>query len=268
MLRRFALLLLTLIQAHAATVTLYDGSLGTAPGTQGWITSAQGGSTITPDATGVVFSSTLSDGDRGGYSRFSNALNRNAGYTIRFDLQVLSEDHSNPAAQNNTAIDSLADRSGVSLIFLSSDLQGIELGFWTDEIWAQNDGAVKADPISAPSGTRFTHGEGASFNTTNLTRYDLSVEGTTYRIYAGGNFIAPILSGSLRNYSNEGLPYSLANLMFFGDNTTSARGSFRLNLVTLTDSPVVEPAGVPEPGTLGLLVAGLGVAFLARRRRV
>jgi hypothetical protein len=266
MLNKLALAFLTFLPLQAATITLYNGSLGTSPTAQGWVTSTGAGSS-TPDASGVVFDSSSADSIQGGYSRFSNVLNRATGYTVRFDLQVLSEDHSNPNAQNNTAIDSIADRSGVSVTFLSSDLLGIELGFWTDEIWAQNDGAVKADPLVAPSGTRFTHGEGAAFNTTSLTRYDLSVLGATYRLYAGGNFSAPILSGSLRNYSNEGFPYSLANFMFLGDNTTSARGSFRMNLVTLTDSAVVETAAVPEPGTLGLLGLSLVALWFARKNR-
>ena len=44
-------------------------------------------------------------------------------------LKLLSETHSTN------------DRAGLSLIVLSSDLRGIELGFWTNEIWAQSGAA-------------------------------------------------------------------------------------------------------------------------------
>ncbi|MBL8233904.1 MAG: PEP-CTERM sorting domain-containing protein [Bryobacterales bacterium] len=244
---------------HAATITLYNGALNTSPSTQGFLFSS-GGGTESLGGGGVTYSSLTNDAIQGGYTRLvtQNAV---AGYTIRFDLQVIAEDHSNVNAQNNTGVDNIADRAGVSLILLNSGGTGIELGFWTDEIWAQNDGPVKADPVTAPTGTRFTHGEGAAFNTTALTRYDLSVVGSTYALYAGGNFSAPVLSGSLRNYSPEGLPYTLPNFLYLGDNTTSARGSLRLNLMEISDT------AVPEPGTMGLMLAGIAVFAALRLKR-
>lgn len=251
--------LATLLPLPAATITLYNGALNTNPSTQGFLFSS-GGGTESLGGGGVTYSSLSSDAIQGGYSRFV-AQNAGTGYTIRFDLQVIAEDHSNSNAQNNTAVDQIADRAGISLILINAAGTGIELGFWTDEIWAQNDGPVKADPVSAPAGTRFTHGEGAAFNTTALTRYDLSVLGSTYALYTGGNFNAPVLSGSLRNYSPEGSPYNLPNFLFLGDNTTSARGSLRLDLMQISDT------AVPEPGTLGLIGLGIAaIAFLRIRR--
>ena len=256
-------------RALAATVTLYDGTLNSPPSNQGWIFFAPG-ATQTVGGGATTLNTTANDSIRGGYTRSDNTLDRQTGYTLRFDLQLLQENHSNPNAQNNPGTDNIADRAGLSLIVLSSDRRGIELGFWTNDanttnrIWAQNDGAVKADPVSAPTGTRFTHAEGTSFNPgTAVNRYDLSILGNTYNLYANSNFNSPILSGSLRDYQNEGAPYTTSNFIFLGDNTTSARGSFSLARADVTDAPIATAAAVPfdfNP-TFGLLILGAWTAF-------
>ena len=163
-------LLAGITSAEAATVTLYDGSLNTAPSSQGWNLIPLGGvPTVSVGGGATTLNTTSSDGISAGYFRSNSTLNRTTGYTLSFTVQLLAEDHSNLAAQNNTAVDNIADRAGFSVIVLSSDRRGIELGFWTNDsnttnrIWAQNDGAVKADPNNAPAGTRFTHAEGTSF---------------------------------------------------------------------------------------------------------
>lgn len=265
-------LLAGIATAEAATVTLYNGALGTAPSSQGWISQTTG-ATQTVGGGATTLNTTANDGVQAGYSRFT-PLNRTTGYTLSFRVQLLAEDHSNPAAQNNTAVDNIADRAGFSIIVLSSDLQGIELGFWTNDltttnrIWAQNDGPVKADPVSAPSGTRFTHAEGTSFNpSSGLINYDLSVLNNSYTLYANSS---PILSGALRNYSNEGSVYGLSNFLFFGDNTTSARGSFSLASVAATDAPITSAAAVPYEfsPTIGLLTLGAfaTISYLKKRQ--
>ena len=73
---------------------------------------------------------TLQISDKAGYfakNQLMPQLDRTAGYTVRFTAQVQEELHNN----NN--------RAGFSVIVLSSDLKGIELGFWEDQVWAQAD---------------------------------------------------------------------------------------------------------------------------------
>jgi len=235
--------------ASAGMMTLYDGAVNTAPEQQGWfyrylpllppVIPTVAGGLATLDTTG-------GNGIQAGWFTTDPlapasvhpdmpVLDRNAGYTVRFDLRVESEMHARP------------DRAGISLIALGSDRKGVELGFWTDEVWAQSD-----DPL-------FTHAEGVAFATTSLIRYELSVLGAAYTLYADGS---PILAGSLRDYSVFGPPYSTANQLFIGDDTTSARARFDLAYVAVGLAPV----SVPEPSTLTLLVLS-GFAGLAWRGR-
>jgi hypothetical protein len=230
-----------LFSAHASAVTLYDGSLGTAPDVQGYLSyySIPGSGVKTVGATKTTYDSTAADLEHGGFSTHTIAgtlvnpsspvLNRLAGYTVSIDLKLLSETH----ASN--------DRAGLSLIVLSSDLQGIELGFWTNEIWAQ-------------SGAGFTHAEGIATNpTAATTTYDLNVAGSTYTLLANSS---PILTGALRDYSSFGFPYTTSNWIFVGDDTGSARGSFE----------IFRLAVVPEPAMM-LPFLLLATPFRAGRRR-
>jgi hypothetical protein len=221
----------------ASAIDLYDGSAGTAPETQGWLAFASlGGTPVRTTAGGkTTLDTTSANAIFAGYSNYFGsstvnpafpALSRSDGFVVSLDMRVLSESHAN------------ANRAGVSLIALASDLQGIEVAFWTNEIWVQ-------------SGPDFLHGEGAAFNTTAaITTYDLTIHGSTYSINANGN---PILSGNLRNYSSFGLPYNLPNFMFLGDDTTSASASFEFSRLSV----------VPEPA-VGLILI---VLYVGARRR-
>jgi hypothetical protein len=166
-------------------------------------------------------------------------MDRNTGFSIEFDLSLISESHNNN------------DRAGFSITALSQDVWGIELGFWEDEIWAQTN----------PSSSLFIHGEGVTFNTTDrVVTYTLTIFNNGYSLFADDT---PILSGGLQNYSaweSGSPPYSLNNYLFFGDNTGSAGANVNLGKITLkTDM-------VPEPGTLLLVGLGLmGTAGLGRR---
>ncbi|GAP95125.1 hemolysin-type calcium binding protein [Leptolyngbya sp. NIES-2104] len=196
-------------------------------------------------------------------------LNPDIGFNLRFDLQLLQEAR-NSNADNN--LDGRDDRAGLSILVVSNDrARAIELGFFADRVWAQNDGATKADPVTNPMGTRFTQSqtEFADFTTnTAINRYDLSFLGSTYYLYANGNYTTPLFSGLLRDYRQEAIDfpgpasavYNTSNFIFIGDNTTSARGSFRLNQVELS------PAITPIPFAFNPLF-GFGVFGLSRLRK-
>ncbi len=220
------------------TTFLYQGSGNTPPGlpaivavTTGAVASSSAGAT-TLDTTSDY---NLKDGYSSSqlfYSSFPT-LNPATGFSVGLDVQINSESHTIGTTVNS-------NRAGFDLIVLGSDDKGVELGFWGDDIWAQN--------------FDFTHGEDATFNT-ELTseHYDLSILGSTYTLSADGT---PILTGSTRDDSAEGAPYTLPNFVFIGDDTTEAEASETFSTLSVT---------VPEPATLGTLVLAAGV--LARRRR-
>lgn len=237
-----------------ASEVLFDPNLGSLPGAQGSLFFCSGGASvfcIGPDGTqslvaeGVVLDSTTiaAPNENTGQVGFANSLpplvlpptplDRAAGFTLQFDLRVDFESH----ASN--------DRAGFSVIVISSDLRGIELGFWSDEVWAQN---------WAP-GDEFTHGEGAAFDTTaTLTTYTLGILDNSYTLSVGGS---PLLGGGLRDYSAEGVPYAIGNFVFFGDDTSRARA-----VVTLG-----EIAFVPLPASFVLLLPAFGSLLALRRTR-
>lgn len=158
-------------------------------------------------ADGVTTLDTTADQSEsaGYFSTSRKGLDRAAGYGVRFSVQVAQESHIR------------ADRAGFSVLVLSnqdvSGTLGIELGFWTDEIWAQEGGA---------SPDLFTHAEGVAFDATAMHDYDLMVLAEQYALYADG---ALILTGALRDYAafeGQPNPYATPDLIFLGDDTGSA----------------------------------------------
>jgi hypothetical protein len=138
------------------------------------------------------------------------------------------------------------------MIVTSEDSIGLELGFWRDEIWAQND-----NPL-------FTHAEGVSFDTTgSLIRYDLTVLNSGYTLFADGS---PILSNFLRDYtafSNPlfDFPYKTPSFLFFGDDTSSASATINLASISVTTS-----VAVPEPGMFLMMAMSVLALAVAKRR--
>ncbi len=180
---------------------------------------------------GLLQFDTTSGSLRSGWSSTGGTMDHTSGYALSFGLQVVSETH----ASN--------DRAGFSVIALSSDLQGVELGFWGTEVWAQNVG--------------FTHGEGTSgFNPSSaLISYELTIQGSSYTLAANST---PILTGSLRDYSTAGFPYTTPNFVFIGDNTFSAAANSAVGAITFS--------AVPEPN-MATVMSGLGaIGFAALRR--
>ncbi len=217
-----------------ATV-LYDATQQTVPASQGWTFFPVGPTTQTLSTSGVTLDTTLSNSTQAGYFRSDHALDADAGYTLGFEARLISESH----ATN--------DRAGFSVIVVSSDItKALEIAFWDDEVWAQNDGV-----------NLFTHGESAPFDTTaGIIRYDLTVNGSSYELVADGT---SILTGSMRDYTPfSGFPdvYEIPNFIFLGDDTSSARASVEIAFVELNP--------IPEPASLTLF--SLGCLLLSRRR--
>jgi len=170
----------------AVTTVLYDGSLGNLPGDQSF---TYGELPFPPFATqtisngGVILDTTAHSSIQAGYgvsTTDSIVLNWHTGYKVTFQARVLAA-----ASASN-------DRAGFSIIVLSDDLRGIELGFWSDQIFAQEDDSQNA--------ALFTRAETAVFDSMAApTLYELFMAGDSYILSSGGTVI---LNGSLRNYSN------------------------------------------------------------------
>ncbi len=239
--------LLLATQANATIISLYDGA--GLPAAQPWLNYADN-SALAP---GSVSQSSITGGVRlqtdaavkAGYSNYTPAqtlknaafpiLDRNTGFELSFRAALLNEGHSSN------------DRAGFSVILLSSDLYGIELGFWSSQIWAQAD-----TPL-------FKHAESANTSTTSSQNYQLHVLGSQYTLLQSGN---TVLSGSLRNYSafsGPGGPYGLNNFLFLGDNTSSASADLLLGPVSLQTNL----SSVPEPASL--LFLAVAAAFCSGR---
>ena len=256
------LLLLAASAGYTQSFTLYNGTSGVTPddASWGWSYLSTGGSAGKTASGGVTtLDSTASDGISAGFSTVTSSrnnpfvLNSATGYTVSFDIQVNSENHSNAGADKNA--DGLADRSGVSVIVQGSDHKGVELAFWQDEIWTQQD-----NPLFIHN-TVTERAQGAGL-TSLLTHYNLNVLGSAYSLTNGSGTV--LLTGSLRDYFSNGgpsLPYATPNFFFIGDDTTSARGSVSVARVGVS-------LGTPEPGAWALLGSGLmGGTLLIRRRK-
>ena len=215
------------------TYVLYYGDLGGTPDTQNLDYVALAPSVTQSFASGVTTLDTMAErSDQAGYFAFDNpALQRELGYSVLFTVQLFEEVHRG------------RNRAGFSLLVLSSDLQGIELGFWTHEIWAQEGGRENL----------FKHAEGIAFDTTaSLITYELQIAGDQYTLLADG---LPLLSGPLRDYTAfEGFidPYETPNLLFLGDDSTTSRAKVNIAYVALETTSI--PTPTPRP-TLTATVA-------------
>lgn len=217
-----------------STLVLYDHTLGGTPNTQGYFsyqaynlvnifTPPQATQTYTGGYT--VLDTTPQKNDAAGYNASlpaSLTFDRAQGYQVMFAVQVITETHAG-SDRNSDGVD---DRAGFSLIVLSSDKKGIELGFWTNRIWAQEGGS---------GGNLFTQAEGAAFNTTSgVINYTLQILNNTYSLQANSS---TILSGAVRDYTAfTGLidPYETPNYIFLGDDTGSAQAKIKLGTVSVT----------------------------------
>lgn len=229
------LVICVLSQADATAAPLYDGSLGTTPDAQGWTYTPAPNVDVGMSATpgGTLLQTLSSINESAGFYRTVPDLNRTTGYTLSFNVQINGESHVS------------SHRSGFSVIALSNDKKGIELSFWTNEIFAKES--------DVPT---FSHAEGITTNTTTINEYFLTIQGNGYTL-TGASLSSPLI-GSLRDYSLHPI-YNQADFLFLGDNTTSAGANIFLGNITLQ--------AIPEPGTWalgGLLLLGFGVVTMRR----
>jgi hypothetical protein len=150
-------------------------------------------------------------------------LDRERGFTMHFSLAVDREEHVRD------------DRAGLSLVIVCTDLMAVELSFWDDRVWIQDDAA----PLFEGS-----RGEGVRRTGSRLTDYDLWIAGSHYELLADGK---PVLSGRLRDYSAFGrYPYDRPNFLFIGDNTGSAAAASRLTRMSVALDPQPRPGGAAD----------------------
>jgi hypothetical protein len=206
--------------AQAITYQLFKQSANQLPAQQRWLAQVAGASQ-TLQSGAVVLNTSGSSSLQSGYARLAPlgnlpmSLDRTRGYTFSIDLKLLAESHQS------------THRAGFSTIVVGSDLQGIELGFWLDRVWAQN-----------YANNLFTQAEGSSINTKNSVHYDVVVQANRYCVFANRNYTKPLLKGPLRNYSGFGSPYNIRNFAFIGDNTKSASATVAIGNIDLQDSPI------------------------------
>src|SRR5580658_7408047 len=174
--------------ALAQTTVLYNPALDTTPTAQGWISFANpAGGTSTTNATETTLDTTSNVTDEAGYSNYTASLtpslinsnfpvlNPAIGFTLNFNVQI------------DTANDPDTTRAGFAVILLGSDAKGVELGFWNNQIWAQNVGFA-------------THSTPANFTTTGaFNQYALTILNGNYSLTANGT---QILNGTTLAYGS------------------------------------------------------------------
>lgn len=251
--RKLAFVSVTLVGAvalsQAQPVVLYDGASGVVPHDALWNWNFQTiGSASTGMGSGfVTLDTTPLYVTYSGWGRLAPIpLNPTTGFQIRFDARVVSENHSAPDADKN--MDGLADRAGLSLIALGTDLKGVEVAFWENEVWIQ-----QQDPIFIHHPTLDRH---FMDTTSQINSFVITVDTNGYALAVNGTTVLNGLSKDYSAWDGPINPYSTPNFLFFGDNTTSAMGQFEIAYVSVE--------AVPEPATLAALGAGL---LLLRRRR-
>jgi hypothetical protein len=223
--------LLCVCSCCAQGKVLYTGTA--LPASEGWFGPLVTVPTLDP-AGFVRLDTTASSAIQDGYGRLEPLLDSTPGFRLDFTAKLESETHSD------------TNRAGFSVIVTDQNKHGVEIGFWSDQVWAQKLG--------------FTHDTFKTFNTTALTDYSLTIIGNTYKLSAGGT---TLLSGDTVFYDADGLPfapdvpYRTPNILFFGDDTTSAAARFDLKSVSIVS--------VPEPATPLSIALCVTLLLLVRR---
>ncbi len=144
-------------------------------------------------------------------------LDRITGFSVAFNVAVTDES-------------SNANRAGFSVLVISNDGKGIELGFKQEE---------SSDRIFAQS-EDFTEAEEVNIDISARTHYVLTVQDDSYTLVADAT---DILTGDLRHYnfnpnaSSPPLPfnpYTSPNFLFFGDDTDQGHATFTLGPISIS----------------------------------
>jgi len=208
-------MLLTAAPAGDADRLLFDPTRGTTPEAQQWVyltTPLLGSKCLSRAEAGhALLDTTAAPAENAGY--FAQhpiclpVLDRRRGLTLNFTARLVDETHLKP------------NRAGFSVLLVCGDLRAIELGFWRDQVFAQ-------------SGADFQRAESAACDTAaRAVDYCLRVEDEGYVLSAAGQ---ELLRGKLRDYSAHRHPvYRTPNLIFLGDDTTSAAAKVELGEVRL-----------------------------------
>jgi len=260
------------ISEKAGAISLYNGS--GLPASQGSLAPGalqNSGSPTSVSETsvagGVQLNTAANSAEYSGYSNYnplsstyfnpaifqSSTLNQATGYTITFTVSLSNVfDGSSPAAP----------RAAFSVIAVSSDKKGIEIGFRPTAIFSQ----------SASFGTESeTSLSLISIDTSISKDYTLTVFNDTYSLSLSSSGTS-IINGALKNYvfnpasSDPPLPfnpYTTSSFLFFGDDTGKASGTFTLGNVTLDTTPVP----FEFSPTYGLLAIATGMAINNWRKK-
>ena len=273
-------LLLTANKGMAAPLTLYDGASGVTPDQYTDTDSPSpwfnfGNVNLFPPNTlatqnvidnnkFTTLDSTQANSIYAGYSNYNPfttppsqvnsgfpILDRNAGYQLTFTVRINS--------QTNDG-DNKDFRAGFSVIALSSDKQGIEIGFRNTDIFSQNNSSFNSIGEQV---------DGVESLLSNLTTYDLDVAGDSYTFSSGST---TLLSGLLRDYTSAvgfGTDvYRTPNFIFLGDNTTSARANIDLSSVSLTTNTAEVPFENSETISIGVLAVAGGFNYWRRKNKL
>ena len=181
----------------------YDATKGSLPEAQGWTFFTLPPVSATFSDGAALFDTTATTLIRGGWTRIASpALVRADGVSLKFTIELVAESHVS------------TDRAGFSVILLDQDRRGIELGFWTDRVWAQSDVPL------------FTHAEERVFATSGRpAQYALTLLADHYELLAEGELL---LTGPVRDYTAfSGIfdVYETPNFIFLGDDR-NVRGEY------------------------------------------
>jgi hypothetical protein len=246
-----ALTAATALPVTAAPTILYDGAQPGTPDTQGWLRVDPDSSMQTAAAGHTNINTTNDPGNLTFYSNqdldtsatpetgtFVNPafpiLNRFSGYSISFTGTMNSESH-DPGGSSP-----YEDDAGWTLLAISNDLQGIQIGIRNNELFTLSAGLQEQNNVA--------------FDNTGTHTYTLNVHGSNFSLDVDG---FQKLSGNTVDASGNGYFYELPNYLLLGDVSLGADVNYDLASVSVN---------IPEPFMLCPLVLGLAVLTHRRRR--